>query len=283
MTEPLRQDAPMVPGLVSLIVTAKNEAEDIERCLRSLLDQTHAPVEVILVDNNSTDGTVDIARRLGVRVETRGPERSAQRNHGYRVSRGEFVCFLDADMEVPRVMAAECAALLRDPAVGAVVIPELSVGEGFWTACKILERSCYDPGDLVEAARFYRAGVVQELGGFDEMLTGLEDWDLSNRCAARHRLGHSATPIRHHEGVLTYTDQLRKKYYYGRRSAAYARKHPELFRRQGNPLRAGFFRNWRKLAARPGLAACMFFLKFSELAAGGFGVLAGLMNNRTRT
>lgn len=267
---------------VSLIVTARNEAEDIEACLRSLMVQEWQDTEVILVDNSSTDGTPDIARRLGVRVEDRGPERSAQRNHGANNASGSYLCFLDADMQAPPSMTRECVELLQDSEVGAVVIPEESFGEGFWTKCKILERSCYPPGSYIEAARFFRRDAFEKLGGFDEHLTGLEDLDLHQRCAAAYKIAHSASPIRHHEGDIKFFDQVRKKYRYGLLSHAYARKHPAAFRKQGNPFRGYFLRNWKRLIKNPGLSSAMLFMKTSELLAGGYGVLIGFISNTVK-
>jgi len=266
--------------MVSLIISARNEEVDIGSCLKSLLAQDYLNVEVILVDNNSTDRTAQIARELGVRVEQKGPERSAQRNHGVAVSKGDFICCLDADMIARPNMVSECLDLMNDPSVGAIVIPEDSFGDGFWTQCKILERSCYPPGSYIEAARFFRRSVFEKLGGFDEELTGLEDLDLHQRCTAKYKIEHSETPIRHHEGNIRFFEQLQKKFYYGSRSPAYARKHPEAFRRQGNPFRGYFLREWRRLSKTPLLTTAMLFMKCCELAAGGLGVLAGWIKMR---
>lgn len=273
---------PPTPNLVSVILTSRNEEADIGNCLRSLLHQDHPAVEIILVDNGSTDRTTAIARDLGVQVETWGPERSAQRNRGVAVSRGAFICCLDVDMIAPPTLVSECLAAMADPAIGAVVIPEESFGEGFWTACKILERSCYPPGSYMEAARFFRRTVFTDLGGYDEALTGLEDLDLHQRCAARWAIGHTATPIRHHEGRIRFWDQLRKKFRYGQRSAAYVRKHPQAFRQQGNPFRGYFFSAWRRLLRTPRRAAAMLILKCGELAAGGLGILVGAARAQRR-
>jgi glycosyltransferase involved in cell wall biosynthesis len=264
-----------IKGRVSLIVTTRNEAGDIGNCLESLLRQDYPDTEVILIDNASSDGTPDIARSLGIRVENRGPERSAQRNHGFTCSSGEFVCFLDADMIAPPNMTTECVECLSDRDTGAVVIPEVSFGDGFWTECKILERSCYEPGECVEAARFFPASVIEALGGFDKALTGLEDLDLHQRCLERWKIAYSRTPIRHHEGRIQFFDQLRKKFRYGNLSWRYAAKHPQAFRRQGFFIRPGFFHHWRRLSRHPLLTPCMLFMKLCELLIGGGGVLAG--------
>src|SRR5215510_8292466 len=92
---------------VSIVVTTRNEAAVIETLLRSLQGQTQSPMEIILVDNNSTDQTCTIARPYIDQLILAGPERSAQRNFGARAAYGEIVIFLDADMQLEPGVIAE--------------------------------------------------------------------------------------------------------------------------------------------------------------------------------
>ena len=69
---------------------------------------------------------------------------------------------------------------------GAVIVPERTVGQGYWAKVRAFERSFYVGQDGVEAARFFRRDVFESLGGFDEVLflPGCEDWDLNLRAHA---------------------------------------------------------------------------------------------------
>lgn len=74
--------------LVSIIVTTKNEEKNIATCLRSIINSinssnsTNQNVEIIVVDNNSSDNTVKVAKEFTDKVYNKGPESSAQENFG---------------------------------------------------------------------------------------------------------------------------------------------------------------------------------------------------------
>ena len=70
--------------LVSIVINTKNEEENIGQCLQSCLDQNYSNVEIIVVDNNSTDRTKEIAKKYISQIFNKGPERSAQKNFGAR-------------------------------------------------------------------------------------------------------------------------------------------------------------------------------------------------------
>ena len=96
---------PADPPLISVIIPARNEARNIERCVRSVLASTWPALEVIVGDDHSTDGTGDIARRLSPRVKVIMPPTLAEGwfgkqwacHHCAIAARGTLLCFTDAD------------------------------------------------------------------------------------------------------------------------------------------------------------------------------------------
>jgi chlorobactene glucosyltransferase len=118
----LRDYAPATTGpLVSVIIPARNEARNIEQCVRSIRAATYSAIEVIVVDDRSTDGTGDVVERLGVRL-VRGAELPAgwfgkqwALVQGYRVARGALLLFADADTKhEPELIARAVGALTAE-------------------------------------------------------------------------------------------------------------------------------------------------------------------------
>ncbi|HEY9205830.1 MAG TPA: glycosyltransferase [Candidatus Methanoperedens sp.] len=261
---------------VSVIVPTKNSIDTIEMCLKSIKNQTYPHIEVIVVDNYSEDNTADAARKYAA-VFFKGPERSAQRNHGAEKARGEYLVFIDSDMELNPKVIEECIYEISGAGVGAVVIPEVSVGEGFWAHCKALERSCYLGDETIEAARFFEKNIFLRMGGYDETMDGGgEDWDLPHRVKkAGYKIGRIDSLILHHEGKLRLLRTMKKKYYYAKTIRNYIRKNPEMAKKQLVLIRPAYIRHWRRLIRDPIHAAGFMFMKICEFSAGGAGLVMG--------
>lgn len=271
----------MEKQLVSVIITTKNEEHNLGRLLKSVTEQTYTNKEIIVVDNASGDKTKTIAQKYTDLVFDHGPERSAQRNFGVTRASGQYVFILDADMELEATVVAECVnTMVGNPLLRALIVPERSLGFGFWAACKAFERSFYVGDETIEAARFFDRSTFLEFGGYDTTMTGPEDYDLPQRIKKRYPIGRISAFIIHHEGNPTLWKLVKKKFYYGLHSKSYFKKHPELRLSQGNLLfRPAFFRNWKKLIDNPGLTLGMFFMRGCEMAAALCGFVIGLVTH----
>ena len=138
----LRDYEPLKTGpLVSIIIPARNEARNIERCLRSVLATAYSPIEVIVVDDRSTDGTSDIVEpATGGRLRlVRGTElppdwfgKQWAIVQGYRVAKGELLLFTDADTKhKPELLSRAVQALQTERVDLFTVLPRQEM-RTFW-------------------------------------------------------------------------------------------------------------------------------------------------------
>jgi glycosyltransferase involved in cell wall biosynthesis len=266
--------------LVSVIVTTRNNHKTLDACLASIMSQSYEPIELIVVDRNSSDGTKHIARYYTNLVYNCGPERSAQRNFGVSKASGEYVAIIDSDMVLTRDVIRDCVdTLLYHPTSVGVIIPEESFGKGFWAKCKRLERSFYIGNDWIEAARFFPTKTYRRLGGYDKMMIGGEDWDLSARARAIGPIRRIASLIHRDEGRLKLIKSLKQKYYYAGRSRTYLQKQrieSKLTAHIGPLQRYKLFLSQpKKLLRNPIRGAGLVFMKACEYGFGALGYVFG--------
>lgn len=266
--------------LVSVVITTKNEEEVLETLLKSIKNQTYSNIETILVDNYSTDDTLKIAKSYDLAIYQFGPERSAQRNFGAKKAAGDFLFFLDADMELTDKVVEDCIEKIYQEKAEGVVVPERSVWTNFWGEVKAFERSFYsEKGDPVtDAARFFSKKIFNKAGGYDESITGPEDWDLPDRIReAGFKIARSIEVIYHHEQEIFLMNLFKKKFYYGLNAHKYLSKHhiSAISPKTIYFLRPLFYKNWIKLVRHPVLSTAMVCMLFVELIGGGLGYVVG--------
>lgn len=254
---------------LAAVIPTKNESANIREAISSF-DGFRNDVEVVVVDNFSSDGTADIASAAGAKVMEKGPERSAQRNAGWRVSSAEWIIFLDADMTLPRETVEEILETVSSPgAADAYRIPEKRTGRGWRVKARNFERGFYD-NTVVDGFRLFRRGVLERTGGYDESLFAAEDWDLDLRVlASGARAGMLRNALCHHEENLPLRRVLAKKAYYSKSFARYKEKwpgHPAVKKQFSAWYRfAGVFvenGKWRRVLAHPVLFSSVVFERF---------------------
>lgn len=167
---------------ISVVIPAHNEQEYLTQCLESLVSQDYSKdsYEVIVVDNNSTDNTHEIAVSFGVTVikQITGPV-GAVRNTGAKHANGEFLAFIDADCVAPSNWLSKGIDLFNGhPAVyggGCDLRPN-----PFWVERAWLLENKVPPNELLGCNIFIKKSVFLEIGFFDEKITSGEDTKLSN-------------------------------------------------------------------------------------------------------
>lgn len=265
---------------VSIVIPTKNSGRTMFRCLESIRLQTYKNIEIVVVDSNSDDETHQIALSFNAIVYTIDGERAKAKNFGSKKASGQLLLFIDSDMYLQPNVVEECVRAIHGSWVGGVIIPEKSIGSGFWIRARDFERSFY-VGSLVESARFFRRQDVLTVGGFDEDIISYEESTLPQKLI---RLGLK-TDVRidsfilHDEGEFDIRGWLSKKRYYSTTARIYERRYKDFSEQQVRVIaRVKIFlkdNNWKELLKHPVLTSGLVMLKTLEF-------IAHLQSSRTK-
>jgi glycosyltransferase involved in cell wall biosynthesis len=184
--------------LVSVVIPAYNADRFLDEAIESVLAQTYSPLELIVVDDGSTDQTGAVASAYSeatvITQENSGP--STARNRGAAVARGEFLAFHDSDDAMtPDKLAVQVGHMLDNPGVGCVLAEqELLVEPGaelpFWVEGSEVPvvmpprpAELADEPDVHPMTMVVRRETFERVGRFDESMRAAEDFDWMLRAS----------------------------------------------------------------------------------------------------
>ena len=185
----------MSDELVSVVIPVFNGAPFVAKAVASVRAQGHGAVEILVVDDGSTDGTQEVLKRLEQNDDIRwfqrshgGPARS--RNYGIAAAQGQFIALLDCDdVWLPGKLAAQLAVMRARPDVGLVHTDFEVRFEDGTVEERVAARSSREP--MVQAfagghvalpsTLLIRKAVLDQIGSLDPELYGSEDSDLTIR------------------------------------------------------------------------------------------------------
>jgi len=186
-----------VRPLVSFVVPVRNDVDRLQRCLASIVrnEYPRALIELIVVDNDSTDGSVRAARDYGaVIVKASGDSVAALRNKGARAALGSILAFVDSDHEIDRNWIETAVDVLADAGVAATGSAYLTQPCANWVqqqydGLRPRPISREDVHWLGSGNFAVKRAAFERVGGFNASLTACEDVDLCNRLRlAGHRI-----------------------------------------------------------------------------------------------
>lgn len=196
---------PLNPPVVSVIMPVYNARPYIAAAVRSVLDQTFADFELIIIDDGSTDGTADILRRLAAadpRINLLHQKNSGvccASNRGLVAARGEFFARMDHDdVALPDRLLRQVEFMRANPevvAVGAQVLMidtddmPIRIATVPLTHEKIEEMFSMD-WSIFHPTLMARMDVIRAIGGYSVQYNSMEDLDLFIRLAERGRLAN---------------------------------------------------------------------------------------------
>ena len=261
--------------MVSIIIPTKNSAKTLARCLESIINQQYENIEIIIVDNFSTDDTLEIARKYTTAIHEFGPERSFQVNYGVKMASGKYVYRVDSDFVLEHNVIDEAVRYGRDPtSYSAIIIHNTSDPTvSFWAKVRKFERDMYDSGldELKIAVRFIRRDVFLSVGGFNTRMISGEDYDLHNRIIKEYNIGRITAKEMHLGEYKSLREVARINYFYGKNTGLFLRIHKTRGLRQVSPFRKVYLRNYKQFLRHPILSAGFIVyqtVKYSSAAVG---------------
>lgn len=218
----------------SIIIPAKNEEANIGRCLDSInvVEWPKDQYEVIVVDNGSSDRTVEIAREKGAKVFV-SPELtiSGLRNLGVGQGTGLILAFLDADCTVSRSWLRTAAPYLHRDDIACFGSPPIVPDDATWVqkAWFVVRRKSVEAAEtawLESMNMFVRRDAFIACSGFDESLTTCEDYDISLRLKVYGSIVADSTIVAvHHGEAATVSSFFRKELWRGKSNFAGLAQH----------------------------------------------------------
>ncbi len=182
---------------VSVVIPAWNAAHLLPRCLESVLAQTLAPREIIVVDDGSRDATAEVAANCGyavrvIRQENRGA--AGARNTGIRAAAGKWIAFLDADDRwLPQKMERLIACAAANPDAGVIYSDATVMDDAGRPVGRFLDGKDAASGYIYDrllrsffvlpSTAMVRRELIERAGYFAEKVRGVEDMELMLRLA----------------------------------------------------------------------------------------------------
>jgi glycosyltransferase involved in cell wall biosynthesis len=195
--------------LVSVIIPAYNAARFVAQAVESVLAQSYRPVEILVIDDGSTDDTARVLEPYRdairyIRQPNGGPSRA--RNNGLAHARGELIAFLDADdVWLPDKLSRQVRCLEESPAVGVVHCDTYNLDEQSGARSRRatprddFAGNCYARlfrgNQVTYSTVVIRRECLDRVGPMDERYTHAEDYDLLLRLARRFPFAYVPEPL----------------------------------------------------------------------------------------
>jgi SAM-dependent methyltransferase len=204
--------------LVSIVIACYNQSRFLAEAIVSALEQTARIVEVIVIDDGSTDNPAEVVVRFpGVRlIRQENQGLSSARNTGWRASQGRYVVFLDADDRLlPEAVAVNLRSFEGNPFAAFVHGGYRWIdADGRPSSISVENSIATDAYETLlrgnrigmHATVMYRRDRLEEIGGFDIGLRACEDYDVYLRLARIHRIVSAPEVVaeyRRHDGNMS--------------------------------------------------------------------------------
>lgn len=269
-------------SLVSIIIPTYNSEKTLGKCLQSIQNQTYHNIEIIIVDGESKDGTVSLAKKYGAKVIKKKAGMSESTNIGIDNSKGEYIYRVDSDVILDNDIVEKCVRKCEIEGYDGVAVfwsPDPTIS--FWARVRKLEKDCYKDNLFPRGARFFKKQVINSIGGFNASLTSGEDYDVYNRLLSKSfKIGQIDSQETHIGEPKSILDIMRKQYKYGLSIKEFFKCHPKNGFVQVNPFRRELIQNWKRFLRHPILTLGFILYEFVVYSAATFGFIVSILKGQ---
>jgi glycosyltransferase involved in cell wall biosynthesis len=222
----------MVQPLISIVIPTKNSSNTLDGCLQSIINQTYSKLEVVIVDGQSTDDTLDIARKYSaVIVETQWGLLGA-RFLGFKASKGDYILYLDSDQILAHSNVLECSLPMLSTYDMLCLEEESSRSDSFLQKLIAADRKLVnkywerniDPLSGFLIPRLYKRCILDAVFKKLNIVSQIHEIGINEDCLIyyhAHRLSHSyrigaISRALLHKDLSSLIEYLHKNYNYGK-------------------------------------------------------------------
>ena len=187
---------------VSIIIPTYNQSQYLEEAIESALNQTYKNIEIIIVDDGSTDNTPEVIKSFDnkiIYIQQKNKGASSARNTGIKKANGEYIAFLDADdMWLKNKLENQIKFIQNNPEIGLlgtgcyqmIDMSKMIHKKIFPAKNEILQKDLIKYNPFIQSSVMIKKDVFNSIGLYDEKFKESEDYDLWLRIAQKYKVAN---------------------------------------------------------------------------------------------
>ena len=188
---------------ISIIIPTYNQAEYLQEAIESVLNQTYKNIEIIIIDDGSTDNTLKVVNSFNdnkiIFIQQRNKGASSARNTGIKEANGEYIAFLDSDdLWLKDKLRKQIDFMRENPEVGLlgtgcfqmIDTNKMIYKKIFPHKNEILQKNLIQYNPFIQSSVIVRKDVFNDIGLYDEKFKESEDYDLWLRIAQKYKIAN---------------------------------------------------------------------------------------------
>jgi len=188
---------------ISIIIPTYNQAEYLQEAVDSVLNQTYKNIEIIIIDDGSTDNTLKVVNSFNdnkiIFIQQRNKGASSARNTGIKEANGEYIAFLDSDdlwlkdklrKQIDFMRENQKVGLLGTGCFQVIDTNKMIYKKIFPHKNEILQKDLIKYNPFIQSSVMVRKNVFNDIGLYDEKFKESEDYDLWLRIAQKYKIAN---------------------------------------------------------------------------------------------